>query len=198
MKDKIKDNWLLFIQIFGLVIFAGSIWSRVSGKPYFTEPSIVILALTGIALMLAPYLAEFNLPGGIGFKLRNELKEVRETQLIGEVIFNRDDQAQNLFWVDPHGKKRLLPNKDTASLFMTGKGYIGISEDEFNKLKSGKNVEPLKKESFKCRNNRDVFAILDEKVFYLSSLSMPYKYGWSKVEEMGVMTDDDFKKDIYR
>ena len=199
MKDGFA--WVLrfiIVPVIGLAIVIAIIGLWVGGKVNFTEQSILIFALMGVALFLFPYLAEFSLPGGIAFKLRGELEEVQEIQLTGEVVFNKDEKVQHLFWIDSDGKKHLLPNKDTALLFTTQKGFIGISKDRFSKIESGHDIQPLSKESFKRTKENNMFAVHDGKIFYLSSLSLPFKYGWKgQLDKMELITDEDFEKEIY-
>ena len=167
----------------------------------FTEPSIVLFALMGMALLLFPHLEEFSLPGGIGFKLRRVVEEIQDIQLIGEVVFNKDEKGdRHLFWIGEKGEKRAIPNLDTASLFATQKGFMGISKNRFTRIEGGTDLPPISKKSFRRTEEGNFFVILDGKIFYLSSMSLPIKYGWmDNLDKITRITDEEIRENqIFR
>ncbi len=197
-KDSITRAYpTVVIPAIGLGILVSITIMWLVGRITFGEQSVVVIAALGVALALFPFLAEVSLPGGGGFKLRTELKEVQDVQLTGEVVFNKDEEPRQLYWIDSEGKKRFLPNTDTASLFATQKGYIGVGKERFAKIESGRDIQPLSQKSFKRKENH-VFAVHDEGIFYLPSWSLPIKYELSKLEDLAEMNDEDFRKEIRR
>jgi len=135
------------------------------------------------------------LPGGAVFKLRTIVEEIHETELIGEVIFNKDDKGvRHLFWVNETGEKRAIPDEDTASLFVTQRGFIGVGKDRFTSINSGQDLPPITEECFRRTEQNNMFVILDGRIFYLSSLTLVMKHGWlNRLSEIPLITPDDFQ-----
>src|SRR3990172_6311252 len=133
-----------------------------------SEQSIVLFVVMGTVLLLFPFLRSFSLPGGIAVELRDlpeEVKEIRDVQLIGEVVFDKE-QPQDLFWIDKNRLRRRLPNKDkdTASLFMTPKGAIGITKNVIDSFAIGPEISAISQGSFRHAKGH-VFVILDKMIF---------------------------------
>jgi hypothetical protein len=189
-KDDDQFSWstpVIVAMIVGSVFMAAGIlwvlsnigrWNWLWG---FSEPSIVLFILMGALLLVSPLLSSFTLPGGIGVVFRNlhkEVQEVRNNQLVGEVVFDNDQKtSRELFWIDEVHRRRRLPNRDTASLFMTSKGAIGVPKATLDNLTPGPDIAAISETSFRLVDNH-LFVILDNnKISYLPSWSLPIKYG---------------------
>jgi hypothetical protein len=162
----------------------------------FTEPSIIVLLLMAVALLLLPYLSEFTLPGGIRFAFRDlsqKVKNIHETQLVGEVVFNQGQTPpQTLFWIDKHHLKRQLLSDDTALLFMTTKGAIGLSEEAIAEFPTGPEIAAVSRNSFRHANGH-LFAIVNDMIIYLPSWSLPVKYGLTTTNQMEEISPESFQ-----
>jgi hypothetical protein len=160
-----------------------------------SEYSVVLFLLLGTALFLFPLLERISLPGGIAFTLRNlpkKVKEIYDVQLLGEVIFNEKVPSE-LFWIDKNRFLRRLPNKDVAMLFMTSKGSISVSKKVLDNFNPGSNLPLITSDNFKHIGDH-IFLILDNMIFYLSSFSLPVKYGHTTTNNMKEIDLNDFEK----
>lgn len=160
-----------------------------------TEVSIIALLVIGIALLLLPYLKKLSLPGGIEIELREEIKNIHEIQLVGEVLFNKEHHV--FYWIDKNHQKRKLPNQNTASLFMTPKGAIGLSKSELDDFDTGPEIKAIAKDSFGHSENH-LFVILEDSdnkkmIAYLPSWSLPHKYGIKLLSDMKEIKPEDFQ-----
>jgi hypothetical protein len=195
-KSQMPAPWggYLLIALFGLWVLSHILNRDWNGG--LTEPYIIVLLAMGVALLLLPYLKKFSLPGGIEFELRDlpeQVKNIRDIQLIGEVIFNKQDPSQDLFWIDENRLKRRLPDKDTASLFMTPKGAVSVEKNVFDSFAIGPGIPAISRNSFRHVKGH-LFVILDNnKISYLSSWSLPVKYGLTTIDEMEEIDPKDFQ-----
>lgn len=163
-----------------------------------SEPSIIALLVLGVALLLLPNLKKFSLPGGLGFEFRDSPKEVeniRDTEQVGEVVFNKEQSPpHDFFWIDKNHKKRKLPNEDTASLFMTRKGAVGVSKSVFNNFSPGPDIAAIVKDNFRYVQGGHLYVILDNRMIaYLPSWRLHNKYGIKSLNDMKEIKPEDFE-----
>ncbi|MDR3626695.1 MAG: hypothetical protein P4L45_07670 [Ignavibacteriaceae bacterium] len=197
MKEKLSNILSVVLGVFFFLLFLLWILSNIMQFKWqwgLSEYSIVIIMLLSTALFLRSSIKGFSLPGGIAFEFRDltdKVKEIHDVQLLGEVIFNIE-RPNELFWIDKNKSRRRLPNKDVALLFMTQKGIIGVTKNILDGFNEGTEISAIKAENF-VHNEGHLFLILDGMLFYLSSWSLPIKYGQTNIEQMNQITLEDFR-----
>jgi hypothetical protein len=127
-------------------------------------------------------------------KIRVEMGEVRDTQLMHEVVFDRDskDSTAQFYLIDERSQRRLISKPDDAALLATQKGIIGMSHEQLEGIKLGTPLPEISRESFH-RIMHNYFLVIEGKIFYLTSLSHVYKY-WDDIDLVSEIKPDEFRK----
>ena len=133
----------------------------------------------------------------IRFETKNMISQmvtIQDIQLSKEIVFNKDipETSRKLYWIDERGLGHLILDDNVALLFASHKGFLGLGNDLINKIEIGADLPLISKDSF-YRIKGDYFVIIDDKIFYLPSVSMVYKF-WDDISKVPEIKIEEFRK----
>jgi len=140
----------------------------------------LILCVIVIVIPLLPHVNEVSILG-VNLKVRRAIETVQQRQILNRVVTTVEVSGTRWFQIDESGNAHPLPDPETAQFLA---GEIGIVQIDPSELKQ---IRPEPMPSFKLavpmRNERDIFILYHNTLYYQSSLSNLYKLAtWQGID----------------
>jgi len=160
---------LLCLSLFSIFVIVPAFQDRVPDR-------ILLLFFVGIGCLFLPFLSRLK----IGALIEIERVDGKVKQLIrGEVL--RSPRGE-IFYVDQEGRRYTVPDQQTADFLSSRRGQILMPDREIEEYPIRGNMDSvLRCKIIKIKDEGHLFAILNEKKYYISSWSPIFD--WQREKE---------------
>ena len=186
-KESNTSFYIICIICVALILFLlANLWFfKISGISLDEYSILLVFALIGLVLL--PFMQKIKIGNFIEVeRLKEEIKEVKLKQHLGEVIKSPDD---DLFFYDSDGK-HILPDRETATFLRSKKGEIPVRLEEIGKIPTSYPIDSVLRSPIVDWKGA-IFVILNGKKYHVSSAS--FLADWNRPKPYEKKSDEEIR-----